>query len=114
MLTTAQSARAFQAAELFRAHQVTQEQIASAVGASQSQVSRILSGHALRASKLFEEVCLFAERLEGGVTADAVRSNDELVDAVKSAWDGTASHARALSTVIRSLSALKVPTEKSR
>lgn len=32
--------------------------------------------------------------------------NDELLDAVRQAWDGSAEHARALSAVIRSLAVL--------
>jgi predicted transcriptional regulator len=101
--------------EICREHGITQAQIAEAVGASQSQVSRILSGHGVRQSRLFEEVCLYVERFSGGVTADAVRGNAELVEAIQTAWDGSASHARALSTVIRSLSLLNQkggPTKK--
>lgn len=106
MLDAATVARALRAAEICREHGITQAQIAEAVGASQSQVSRILSGHGLRQSRLLEEVCLYIERFSGGVTADAVRGNAELVEAIQAAWDGSASHARALSTVIRSLSLL--------
>lgn len=95
---------------------ITQAQIAADLGASQSQVSRILKGLGLRASRLAEEVCLYVEKYEGGVTADSVRSNDELVNALTLTWDGSATHARALSAVIRSLSALgpihaKTPSE---
>jgi hypothetical protein len=69
-------------------------------------VSRILSGQCQRHSRLLEEVCLYVERFDVGVSTDAVRQNDELVDALKATWDGSAAHARALSTVIRSLSVL--------
>lgn len=100
-------ARVFRARELCRQHGISQVQIAEGVGASQSQVSRILSGRGLRHSRLMEEVCLFVERFGQGVTAEAVRDSDELIDALKSTWDGSASHAKALSTVIRSLSALR-------
>lgn len=101
------SARALRAAQVAGTSGIAQAQIAEAVGSSQSQVSRILSGHTSRNSRLLEEVCLYVERLTGGVTADAVRQNDELIEALKSAWDGSASHAKALSTVIRSLSVLR-------
>jgi len=47
------------------------------------------------------------------VTADAVRDNTELVAAIQEAWDGSAAHARALSTVIRSLAVLRVGSEDS-
>lgn len=101
------SARALRAAQVAATLGVTQAQIAEAVGASQSQVSRILSGQTSRSSRLLEEVCLFVEQSTGGVTAGAVRSNDELIEALKSVWDGSAGHARALSTVIRSLTVLR-------
>jgi transcriptional regulator with XRE-family HTH domain len=103
----ATTARAIRAAEICRERGITQAQVAEAVGASQSQVSRILAGQSVRQSRLLEEVCLYVERFAVGVTADAVRSNAELVEAVQAAWDGSASHARALSTVIRSLAALR-------
>jgi transcriptional regulator with XRE-family HTH domain len=113
MLETASLARLLNAREACRQRGISQAQIASAVGASQSQVSRILNGLGLRRSRLLEDVCLYVERFEVGVTADAVRGNEELVDALRSAWDGSAGHAKALSTVIRSLSALR-PTPISR
>lgn len=103
--------RVVKAAETCRLRGITQAQIADAVGASQAQVSRILSGRGQRTSRLLEEVCLYVERFDQGVTADAVRANDELVEALKVAWDGSAAHARALSTVIRSLSVLRPPTD---
>ena len=111
MLSADDQARVLRAAELARSLGISQSQIAEAVGASQSQVSRILSAGASRPSRLLEEVCLYVERAEVGVTTDAVRANDELVEAVQFAWDGSASHARALATVIRSLSVLKSPGE---
>lgn len=99
-------ARAVRARHTCEARGITQQQIAADLGASQSQVSRILSGRGLRASRLAEEVCLYVERTEGGVTAESVRANDELVNALAVTWNGSAAHARALSAVIRSLSAL--------
>lgn len=102
-------ARALRAAQTCRELGIRQADIADALGASQSQVSRILQGHGLKASRLFEEVCLYVERLSGGVTPEAVRTNDELVNALAATWDGSALHAKALSTVIRSLGALGKP-----
>lgn len=109
MIDPALKSRLIRAAEVCRRHGITQGQIAEALGASQSQVSRILAGKPHRYSRLTEEVCLYVERFDRGVTRDAVRSNEELISAVQSAWNGSASHARALSTVIRSLSALGAP-----
>lgn len=104
-------ARALRAGDICKDQGITQAQIAAAVGASQSQVSRILSGQGLRQSRLMEEVCLYVEQFSVGVSADAVRGNTELVEAIQAAWDGSASHARALSTVIRSLAVLRTKTE---
>jgi len=102
-------ARALRAAQICREQGITQSEIANAVGASQSQVSRILQGKGLRNSRLCEEVCLYIERFTGGVSADMVRDNDVLIDALATIWDGSASHAKALSTVIMALASLKNP-----
>lgn len=99
--------RVLNAARKSRQLGITQAQIAQALGASQSQVSRILSGRGLRRSRLLEEVCLFVERGGGGISSQAVRENDELIEAMRQAWDGSASHARALAAVIRSLAVLQ-------
>ncbi|MBK7532014.1 helix-turn-helix transcriptional regulator [Piscinibacter sp.] len=107
MNNPATMARALRAAEICRERGMTQAQIAEAVGASQSQVSRILSGRGVRESRLLEAVCLYVERYGGrDVSVEAVRTNQEIVTAVQSVWDGSAAHAKALSTVIRSLAAL--------
>jgi transcriptional regulator with XRE-family HTH domain len=100
-------ARVLRAAEIYRKHGVTQDEIAEVVGASQPQVSRVLKGDGLRTTKLLEEICLYAERFEGGVTSDAVQSNKDLVEALRMTWDGSAEHARALAVVIRSLAVLR-------
>jgi len=99
-------ARTERARHICKMRGVTQAQIAADLGASQSQVSRILKGQGTKTSRLAEEVCLYVEKYEGGVTTDSVRNNDDLVNALTATWDGSATHARALSAVIRSLSAL--------
>lgn len=106
--------RALRAAEICREHGITQADIAIAVGASQPQVSRILKAQGLRISRLFEEVCLYVEQFEGGVSLDEVRANAELMEALKLTWDGSASHAKALSTVIKSLVVLGIPPRKQK
>ena len=111
MIDSALQARVMHAGDVCRLRGITQAQVADAVGASQSQVSRILGGRGLRQSRLLEEVCLYVERFAGGVTVEAVRGNEELVNAIKSTWDGSAAHAKALSTVIRSLAVLRIPSE---
>lgn len=102
-------ARATRARQIFQELGISQTEIAEAVSASQAQVSRILGGHNLRPSRLFEEVCLYAERKTQGVTHEAVCQNTELIEALRQTWDGTAAHAKALAVVIRSLSALASP-----
>lgn len=99
--------RGLRAAAVCREKGISQSQIAIAVGASQPQISRILAGRGQRQSRLFEEVCLYVEKLDVGVSAEAVRANEDLIDALSAIWDGTALHARALACVIRSLAALK-------
>ena len=103
MLSEDQKARAYHAADACRALGITQAEIAAAIGASQPQVSRILTAKGLRTSRTFEEVCLYVERRNTGITADAVRANQELVEALQTTWNGSAAHARSLATVIRSL-----------
>lgn len=103
-------ARAERSRKICKTRGVTQAQIAADLGASQSQVSRILKGDGLRSSRLAEEVCLYLEKFEGGVTAAAVRGNEELVNALVATWDGSATHARALASVIRSLCAFRQGT----
>ncbi len=99
-------ARAERAKQTCKLHGITQAQIAADLGASQSQVSRILKGKGLNTSRLSEEVCLYVEKYVDGVTAESVKSNHDLMHALTVTWDGSAAHARALSAVIRSLSAL--------
>ena len=107
-IKTERKARVLRAAEIFRKNGITQDEIGSVVGASQPQISRVLKGSGLRATKLSEEICLYAERLEGGgVTPESVRGNEDLIEALRATWDGSAVHAKALSTVIRSLVVLR-------
>ncbi len=102
------SAEALAIATKARSHGITQNSIAAAIGASQPQVSRILSGQTSRPSKLFDEICRYVRSVTEGVTPDAVRENDALIEALASTWDGSARHAEALAAVIRSLGALSL------
>ena len=106
MLSPEFKARSERAREICRLRGITQADIADAVQASQSQVSRILSGESSKASRVAEEVFLFVEKYGVGVTAEAVQRNEELVTALSEIWNGSAAHAKALATVIRSLAAL--------
>lgn len=100
------SAEALSVAAKARSHSITQQQIAKAIGASQPQVSRILSGHISRPSRLFSEICRYVRTTTEGVTLEAVRNNDELIAALAATWDGSVHHAEALAAVIRGLGAL--------
>lgn len=106
MIVLNAKSRVERARHICKLHGITQAQIAAELGASQPQISRILQGQGQKATRLVEEVCLYAERYAGGVTTDSVKANDELIDALAMTWDGSAKHAKALSSVIRSLSAL--------
>lgn len=108
-----QQSRLLRAADACRRLAITQSQIAEALGASQGQVSRILGGKIQRSSRLLEEVCLFVERRDQGVTAEVVRENEDLINALRETWNGSSSHAKALAAVIRSTKALAPSDGKS-
>jgi transcriptional regulator with XRE-family HTH domain len=100
------AARLEKARSICKLRGLTQSQIAGDLGASQSQMSRILKGQGQHYSRLQEAVCLYVEKFEGGVTPASVRSNEDLVGALAQTWDGSQSHAKALAAVIRSLAVL--------
>ncbi len=106
-------ARALRASKICKSIGLTQKQLALAIGASQPQVSRILKGRGLRASRIFDEVCIYAENKIKKTSADAIISNSELMGALQETWDGTATHAKALAAVIRSLRLLASPEIKA-
>jgi len=108
MKSANQQARAIRAAAIFQRKAISQGEIAKFVGASQGQISRLLSGKLRRASRLFEEIFLYAERIESRVSEDMVRVNDDLVGALKETRDGCAEHAKAFAAATRSLSSLRL------
>lgn len=85
---------------------ISQKHIAQAIGADQSQVSRVLSGKSIKASKVFKAVCEYVNSMHSPSTPLSSTLHGELIAAVASVWDGTEAHAAALSSVIRSLGAL--------
>lgn len=89
-----------------KARKITQKEIAEATGASQSQVSRVLSGVSRKRSKLKAEICKYVNNAAQSVSVDSVRRNDELMAALAATWDGTPKHSFALAAVIRSLRVL--------
>ncbi len=83
---------------------VSQMEIAAAIGASQSQVSRILCGTSRRRSRLFDDVCKYVFFVESKRRKYSL--SGELTEALADVWDGTHGHAKALALVIRSLGGL--------
>lgn len=94
------------AAQRARLAGITQSQIADALSASQSQVSRIFAGKNLRRTRLFDEVCIYVNNAAQRVTPEVVRDNQELMAALASVWDGTVQQASSIASVIRSLGPL--------
>lgn len=91
----------------FKAAGVTQSKIASAIGVSQSQVSRVLSGRIIRHTKLLERLCIYASSQLHLNKRPNVSRNAELMAALSEVWDGSDAHAQALAEVIRSLATLR-------
>lgn len=85
---------------------IAQKELALAIHASQSQVSRILSGRIVRHTKLLERLCIYANRRLKFNQRRDVRRNAELMSALTDVWDGSEEHAHALAHVIRSLAQL--------
>lgn len=90
-----------------RALGLTQSIIAEHLNASQSQISRILSGTSKRRSKLFDAVYNYVFSAGIHPSPDSISHSKELNDALAAVWDGTPEHARALALVIRSLGVLR-------
>lgn len=89
-----------------KARHITQFEIAKSIGASQSQVSRVLSGTSNKRSKLIDKICKYVNNATAVVSIESVRRNEELMAALAATWDGTPKHSQALATVIRSLRVL--------
>jgi transcriptional regulator with XRE-family HTH domain len=96
-------AEALLIAERAKALGLSQEQIASAVDASQSQVSRVLSGAGKRRSRLFDRVCKYVFSQAKPATTASASKHPALSAALADVWDGSEEHAEALALVIRSL-----------
>jgi transcriptional regulator with XRE-family HTH domain len=96
-----------------KAAKLTQETIAIAIGASQSQVSRILAGKSKRTSKLHNEICAYVDSRTRTISPELVRSNEELVLALAGVWNGTAQQSATLAAIIRSLGGLCPPVQDS-
>lgn len=82
---------------------ITQECISNVTGISQSQVSRLLSGHGKRTPKSYIEICNYVNSCRNGISPELVRQNDELINALASVWDGSARQSAAIANIIKSL-----------
>lgn len=85
---------------------ITQEQISSATKVSQSQISRILSGHIKRETKSYKKICEYVYSRQRLPTIDDVCRNEDLTQALASIWDGSDAQAKNLASVIKSLGSL--------
>jgi len=83
--------------------------IADALGASQSQVSRVLAGTAKRRSRLFDQVCKYVNSSDTSAGSVSDGGASTLQHALAEVWDGTEAHAEALALVIRSLGVFTLP-----
>lgn len=88
---------------LVKSLKIKQEDISSATGISQSQISRLLSGHGKRTSKSYIKICNYVYSFEKKITPDHVRQNDELINALARVWDGSAKQSKAIANIIESL-----------
>jgi transcriptional regulator with XRE-family HTH domain len=86
---------------------IDQQQIADSLGISQSQVSRIFGGRIRRHTDTLMRVCKYVADQSLSVSAEEVRQNTTLIDAIADVWDGTERDAQLLASVIRSLGALR-------
>lgn len=81
---------------------LSQSEIARATGVHQSQVSRILSGAARRASPNVLLLCKFADEVGRFATTNPA-SNLVLMDALRAVWDGTQENAEAIAGLLMTL-----------
>lgn len=92
---------------------LTQDDIASALNASQSQVSRVLSGQTKKYAGLAERVCNYVNSHLQEIPREAIANNDDLMAALSSVWDGSSKQAKLLANLIRSAGAL-MPAQSKR
>ena len=81
---------------------ISQLQLAAATGVHQSQVSRILSGKALRASKNVLKLCKYAESLPS-IVEERVDLHDDVMAAVSKLLGKNKAEDQALAQLVSSL-----------
>lgn len=99
-----------QLVELIKADTRSDSKIARLAGVSQPTVSRlrVSRGDRSRCSEAFSKLCSFYG-IPVGAVKDTHGYNELLCKAIIDAWDGTATHGRALLVVIKGLKGLHDP-----
>lgn len=88
------------AAEQAKRLGITQSDIAQVVGASQSQVSRVLTGHSKRRSKLVTKICDYINQCAQPPHTGATGLNAELAAALAKVWNGSPQQAHLLANLL--------------
>lgn len=107
------SAAAYELRQQVKHAGITQEQLAEAMSASQSQISRVLSGKGKRRTRLFDNICIYVRNQLKGISIEVVKENEEMLEAIATIWDGTNDHAKSIAGVIKSLGPLCKPGVKA-
>lgn len=109
MKSTLDQSRLVHAKKLVATEGISQQELAKAVSASQSQVSRALAGKSPKRSQVAKRIIAYLNGFDRMTTLADVRRQPKLIAAVADIWDGSEEHAIALEHVIRSLGALSTP-----
>lgn len=92
--------------QLVEAHELLQSDLANAIGLSQGQVSRLLSGDFKKTGKTYERLCIYVSKIARQREQINPIENEEIMNAIASVWDGSPRQARYLAQIIRSLGPL--------
>jgi len=85
---------------------IRQADISRDTGISQSQISRVLSGHISPKSKAYKKICIYVIERNNSPSVRKVEKNPDLTQALAEVWDGSANQAKLLATFIRTLGQL--------
>ena len=70
-----------------KALRLTQKEISMAVGVTQSQISRILSGTTSARSKAYARLCIYVSRRPASVSTREINENEDITEAIATVWD---------------------------
>ncbi len=91
---------------IIKQNRLRQNDIAKAIGLSQGQVSRLVSGYYKKPGRAYHNLCKYVINDSDRCNSVDISGNHELLDALSSVWDGSDEQARYLAQVIRSLAPL--------